>query len=94
MKISKIVLSLSVLAVTVPALAYGYNSILEQDRNNVRQQEALVRQQREVVEQQTRALRQQEHRLQELRERLRFDENQMHRNPPPPYYDGRSGYHN
>ena len=88
MKINKLLLSLSLSALAIPALAYSPYSMIEQDKANIRQQESMVRQQRQIVEQQMRILRQNENRLEELRRKLRFNESHMPRGPGlPPHFD-------
>lgn len=98
MKISKLVLSISAIALTMPAFASQYDRNIEKERYAVRQQESIVKKQKDIVEQQTRLLRQQERKLEDLRENLRREEKKSPRNRNDRYdrphnSDGRPGHH-
>lgn len=97
MKISKLLLTLCIGAVSIPALAYGYgteSNLLQQERMNIHQQEAIVKQQKQIVDQQMMALRQQERKLDDLRRQLRFDESNMHRDYNHNSFDKNPHYFN
>lgn len=96
--ISKFMLAVGALSLSVSAFAGEYHREIEQDRFAVKQQEVVVQQQRMAVEQQVRVLHQQERRLMELRERLRMEERNFPRHTDfrddrPHDWDGRPDYH-